>query len=89
MERQRTRRLVRNFVILRHRQRDTDTGTDTVTPSEIQVKYYRGPWTNTIPLSEEERDELEAFAVGEEESQVYYDVWGRAGNRPGEFRVMV
>jgi hypothetical protein len=30
------------------------------------VKHDRDPWTNTIPLSEEERDELEVFAMGEE-----------------------
>jgi hypothetical protein len=58
-----------------------------VTSSEIQVKHYRGPWTHTIPLSEKERDELEAFAVGEAESEVYYDAWDRAENRPQEFRV--
>jgi hypothetical protein len=83
VERQRIRRLARNFVILRHDRRASASASD------IEVKYYRGPWTNTIPLSEEERDELEAFAVGEEESGVYYDAWERAGNRPGEFRAMV
>jgi hypothetical protein len=47
-----------------------------VTSSEIRVKYYYSSWTNMIPLSEEERDELEAFAVGEEESEVHYDACG-------------
>jgi hypothetical protein len=74
--------IARNFIVFRHLRRDTGTDTDAVT-------YYRGPWRNTIPISEGETDEREAFAVEEKESEIYYDAWDRAGNRPGESRVMV